>query len=71
MSLADIPGFAALSIAEKLQLVEDLWDDIAASEAVPFPDRQKAELARRKVAFEAAPDSGLTWEEVKVQVRTG
>ena len=63
MNLADIPGFAALSTAEKLQLVEDLWDDIAASEPVPFPDWQKAELARRKAAFEADPNSGRSWEE--------
>ena len=38
-----------LSPAEKLQLVEDLWDDLAASpESVPVHDWQKKELARRK-----------------------
>jgi len=39
-----------LSLSEKLQLVEDLWDDIAATpEAVPVHDWQKEELARRKM----------------------
>jgi len=38
-----------LSPAEKLELVEDLWDDLAGTpEAVPVHDWQKHELARRK-----------------------
>ena len=38
-----------LSVAERLQLVEDLWDSIARSTAeVPIPQWQKDELARRK-----------------------
>jgi putative addiction module component (TIGR02574 family) len=38
-----------LSPSEKLQLVDDLWDDLATEpEAVPVHDWQKQELARRK-----------------------
>jgi len=38
-----------LSPSEKLQLVEDLWDDLAAEpKAVPVHDWQKQELARRR-----------------------
>jgi putative addiction module component (TIGR02574 family) len=60
-----------LSPAEKLQLVEDLWDDLAASpEAVPVHDWQKEELARRKANLLANPASGLAWEEVKRRVRS-
>ncbi|HSS75234.1 MAG TPA: addiction module protein [Thermoanaerobaculia bacterium] len=59
-----------LSPAEKLQLVEDLWDDLAAiSEAVPVHDWQKKELARRKENLLQNPSSGLSWEEVKRRVR--
>jgi len=59
-----------LSPAEKLQLVEDLWDDLAAtSEAVPVHDWQKKELARRKGNLLQNPSSGLSWEEVKRRVR--
>ena len=58
MTLSDFPQLAALSSAEKLQLVEDLWDDIAATPAnIPFADWQREELARRKAAFEANPQS--------------
>jgi len=59
-----------LSPAEKLQLVEDLWDDLAAEpEAVPVHDWQRQELARRKANLLRNPASGLSWEEVKRRVR--
>ncbi len=59
-----------LSPPEKLQLVEDLWDDLAAdpSEA-PIYDWQKEELARRKANLMNNPSVGLSWEEVKRRVR--
>ena len=59
-----------LSPSEKLQLVEDLWDDLAAApEAVPVHDWQKQELARRKANLLKNPASGLPWEKVKRNVR--
>ena len=59
-----------LSPSEKLQLVEDLWDDLAAApEAVPVYDWQEQELARRKANLLRNPASGLPWEEVKRNVR--
>jgi putative addiction module component (TIGR02574 family) len=59
-----------LSTSEKLQLVEDLWDDLAsAPEAVPVHDWQKQELARRKANLLNHPASGLPWEEVKRKLR--
>jgi len=63
------PSIFDLSPSEKLQLVEDLWDDLAATpEAVPVHDWQKHELERRRSDFFKNPASGLTWEEVKRRV---
>ena len=60
-----------LSPSEKLQLVEDLWDDLAATPAaVPVHDWQKEELARRKANLMKNPASGLAWDEVKRKVRS-
>lgn len=60
-----------LSPSEKLQLVEDLWDDLAATpEALPVHDWQKEEVARRKANLMKNPASGLTWEEIKKRVRS-
>jgi putative addiction module component (TIGR02574 family) len=60
-----------LSPSEKLQLVEDLWDDLAASPSdVPISDWQLAELDRRKANLKSNPASGISWDEVKRRVRT-
>ena len=65
------PSVFDLSPAEKLQLVEDLWDDLAATpEQVPVHDWQKAELARRKANMLKNPGSGATWEAVKRRIRS-
>ena len=48
MSLSEVSVFD-LTPSEKLQLVEDLWDDLAATPSdVPLPDWQLEELKRRK-----------------------
>jgi len=60
-----------LSPPEKLQLVEDLWDDLSAlPSTVPVHEWQKDELARRKANLMSKPASGLTWDEVKNRVRS-
>ncbi|MEX0703014.1 MAG: addiction module protein [Planctomycetales bacterium] len=60
-----------LTPPEKLQLVEDLWDDLAASpDDVPVHEWQKDELARRKKNLKSQPASGLSWDEVQRRVRS-
>ena len=67
---ANMGSIFDLTPPEKLQLVEDLWDDLAAvPEAVPVHDWQKEELARRKANLQNNPASGLSWEEVKQRIR--
>jgi len=67
---ADLTPVFELSSAEKLQLVEDLWDDIAATpEDVPVHDWQKEELARRKASYAQNPGAASSWEEVKERIR--
>jgi putative addiction module component (TIGR02574 family) len=66
----DFSNFGQLSPAERLQLVEDLWDSIAATpEEVPVLDWQKEELARRKANHLQNPGSGSSWEEVQERIR--
>ena len=60
-----------LSPSEKLQLVEDWWDDLAATpEAITVHDWHKEELARRKANLMQYPTSGLTWEDIQRRVRS-
>jgi putative addiction module component (TIGR02574 family) len=59
-----------LSPSEKLQLVEDLWDELAATpELVPVHNWQKEELDRRKANLQKNPASGLSWPEIQRKVR--
>ncbi len=61
----------SLSVPERIQLVEDIWDSIAeVPEAVPLTEAQKAELDRRLDAYHAKPDEGSPWETVKERIRS-
>jgi putative addiction module component (TIGR02574 family) len=60
-----------LTPSEKLQLVEDLWDDLAATPSeIPIHDWQKEEMDRRKANLMKNPTTGLPWDEVKARVRS-
>ncbi len=62
--------FRSMSIAERILLVEEIWDSIAADqESLEVTQAQKDELDRRLAACEAAPDQGSTWEEVKSRLQ--
>jgi putative addiction module component (TIGR02574 family) len=63
-------GIDQLSVAQRLLLVEEIWDSIADEEAdVPLTDAQRLDLQRRVAAYEANPKAGSTWEEVKARLR--
>jgi putative addiction module component (TIGR02574 family) len=59
-----------LARAERLQLVEDLWDSIA-EEGTPLPvaEWKIEEVLRRKARLEQDPASGRSWEQVKARAR--
>jgi putative addiction module component (TIGR02574 family) len=59
-----------LGRAERLQLVEDLWDSIMKEDAPsPVPDWKRDELRRRRERYLQHPASGRTWEQVKQRAR--
>ena len=56
-----IADLLELSVAERIQLVEDLWDSIAAvPEALPLTDAQREELDRRLDAYRRDPSAGFS-----------
>jgi putative addiction module component (TIGR02574 family) len=62
----------ALSVAERLQLVEDLWDSIAEDQhSLPDHPAVIEELRARKAQFQANPSSGIPWTEAKQRIRSG
>ena len=56
-----------LLLAERIQLVEDLWDSIARShdQDLPIPQWQKSELARRRQEYLKNTESARPWSEIK------
>ena len=57
-----------LSIAERILLVEEIWDSIAReNESFELSQVQRDEIDRRIASFEANPTQGRTWEEIKAE----
>jgi putative addiction module component (TIGR02574 family) len=62
--LAGFEHFRQLPIADKLRLVEEMWDDIAASsEPIPVPEWIRTEAERRVAESKRNPSALLTSEE--------
>jgi len=60
-----------LPLVERVRLVEDLWDSIAADQAtLPLTDEQKSELDRRLNAYEADGNPGRPAKKVIAEIRS-
>ncbi len=56
---------SSLSVEEKLQLIEELWDSVADDpRALSLTDAQAEELDRRLEAYRQDGDPGRPWREV-------
>jgi putative addiction module component (TIGR02574 family) len=65
--------YRRLSIAERLQLVEDIWDSIAEEaredpDALPLSEEQLAEVRRRQEEHRRDPGSAIPWEQVRAEL---
>ena len=66
MILESLPNVQNLTPVQKLQLVGELWDDLAAHPAeIPVPDEHLAELDRRMEAYRKDPSQVTTWQSVR------
>ena len=66
-----IEDIKKLSVAERILLVEDIWDSISTSgEELPITDEQRKELDSRLEAYKKNPDEGKSWKEVKDNIRS-
>ena len=59
--------YLKLSVSERIQLVEDIWDSIAAEALNPIAlsPAQKAELHHRAAEHRADPSTSIPWEQVR------
>lgn len=60
----------ALPVSERIQLVEDIWDSIAAvPEALDLTEKQADEIDRRLEDFRNNPTDVIPWEMVRERLR--
>ena len=65
-----IQELETLPVSERVQLVEDLWDSIARSNAdIPIPQWQKDELDRRKQNYLRNPVHGLFFSGLRMTLK--
>jgi putative addiction module component (TIGR02574 family) len=63
-----------LSVSERLELVEAIWDSIAEDagiEMLPLSEEHRLELDRRLADLEENPTAGSTWDKVRSRLERG
>ena len=64
------PGFDELSVDDKIDYLQSLWDRIAVSpETIPFPDWHREILDERLKELEDNPGAGDSWDVVQERLR--
>lgn len=59
-----------LTIPERLELMEALWDSLIESpDALPLSDAQRAVLDQRLAAYEKNPTEGSRWNDVRARIQ--
>ena len=63
----------ALPVADKIDLIELLWDSLSADQKnnLPVPDWHREELDRRLDQLEKNPDDSIPWEDVRRRLMSG
>ena len=70
MTLTDLPQVQALSVQEKLQLVDEIWMSVAPElDSLEVSDEEKGILNERWTAFLKNPASALTVEQFKEKLK--
>jgi putative addiction module component (TIGR02574 family) len=58
-----------MSVEDKIEYVQALWDRIAANESqVPVPEWHREALKERLADYHANPDQGRSWEDVEASL---
>jgi putative addiction module component (TIGR02574 family) len=69
MRATEIPKLGKLSKPEKILLVEDLWDNIAADDSdIPVPQSHKDELNRRLARHVKSPGNLLSLNQLQERI---
>jgi putative addiction module component (TIGR02574 family) len=56
-----------LPIADRVQLIEDLWDTLPSDALLPMSDEWIAEIQRRSAEYDSGSVETVSWEQVKAE----
>lgn len=58
-----------MPVAERIRIAEELWDSLS-EEQLDFPltQEQRDELETRLADYEAHPEAGASWEDVRARI---
>lgn len=56
---------AQLSVVDRIQLIEALWDTVPEGELPPLSQQWLAEIQRRSAEFDSGKVPSIPWSEVK------
>jgi putative addiction module component (TIGR02574 family) len=60
-------GIDRLTREQRIELVQEIWDDVAAEGPPSLTDAQRQELRRRVADDDANPEDVVPWEQVQAQ----
>ncbi len=62
--LADV---TQLPVADRIQLIDAIWDTLPADSLPPLSDEWVAEIQRRSAEYDAGSAETVPWEQVKAE----
>lgn len=73
MSTINLESVFELPVAERIRIVEEIWDSIEedTSFSVQLSPEQRVELHRRLAAHRENPSSSIPWQEVRESLFRG
>lgn len=67
----DMDAIKQLSVAERVRLVQDIWDTLQPTAAeLPLTEEQRRVIDQRLEEHRRDPDSAVPWEEVKARIES-
>jgi putative addiction module component (TIGR02574 family) len=58
---------ARLPVAERIQLMDEIWDTLPSESLPPLSDEWLAEIQRRSAEYDAGYAPSVPWQQVKAE----
>ncbi|MBL7037160.1 MAG: addiction module protein [Pirellulaceae bacterium] len=56
-----------LPVADRIQLIDEIWDTLPTDSLPPLSDEWGAEIHRRSAEYDAGSAETVSWEQVKAE----